>query len=65
MKHVAKITTDTATCSCGFMPIILRASAESIGKFTVEADACWRLHVEMSRAGQGDLFGMQFGLFKD
>jgi len=57
MKHTAVISFERATCSCGQMRGIWRADGEAIGKFTLRADACWRVHVQLADdAAAGDLF---------
>ena len=46
-KHEVSITYNSARCSCGRMPMILRPASETIGAFTLRANEVHQLHLQM------------------
>lgn len=65
MTHTPIITTESASCSCRKMLAIFRGN-EPIGKFTLAAADCHRMHVEAARemeSAQCGLFDQQIEMF--
>ena len=45
MKHEVSISFNSARCSCGTMPPLIRPAGETVGAFTVRAYEVHQLHL--------------------